>query len=106
MAKKIGSFSLIERVILSAGAMLIFSVSFPVTHVSGGLDGIGGEKAYKLTKCSEEQSHGSKQAYTPHHSRQPPLLNARLFVASLRLRHGVHCLFDDKIAKSQLYASK
>jgi len=27
--KKIGSFSLIERVILSAGAMLIFSVSFP-----------------------------------------------------------------------------
>jgi cell division protein FtsL len=26
--KKIGSFSLIERVILSAGAMLIFSVSF------------------------------------------------------------------------------
>jgi hypothetical protein len=27
-SKKIGSFSLIERVILSAGAMLIFSVSF------------------------------------------------------------------------------
>jgi hypothetical protein len=28
--KKIGSFSLIERVILSAGAMLIFSVSFQI----------------------------------------------------------------------------
>jgi hypothetical protein len=31
-AKKIGSFSLIERVILSAGAMLIFSVSFQIDH--------------------------------------------------------------------------
>ncbi|KOS45267.1 hypothetical protein ACN38_g3790 [Penicillium nordicum] len=29
--KKIGSFSLIERVILSAGAMLIFSVYFHLT---------------------------------------------------------------------------
>ncbi|KAJ5859793.1 hypothetical protein N7534_005070 [Penicillium rubens] len=29
--KKIGSFSLIERVILSAGAMLIFSVYFQLT---------------------------------------------------------------------------
>lgn len=29
--KKTGSFSLIERVILSAGAMLIFSVSFQLT---------------------------------------------------------------------------
>ena len=32
--KKIGSFSLIERVILSAGAMLIFSVSFQLKAVS------------------------------------------------------------------------
>jgi hypothetical protein len=32
--KKIGSFSLIERVILSAGAMLIFSVSFQLLDVS------------------------------------------------------------------------
>jgi hypothetical protein len=32
--KKIGSFSLIERVILSAGAMLIFSVSFQIDQMS------------------------------------------------------------------------
>jgi cell division protein FtsL len=32
--KKIGSFSLIERVILSAGAMLIFSVSFLHSSIS------------------------------------------------------------------------
>ncbi|KUM61097.1 hypothetical protein ACN42_g6033 [Penicillium freii] len=31
LKKKIGSFSLIERVILSAGAMLIFSVYFHLT---------------------------------------------------------------------------
>ena len=31
--KKIGSFSLIERVILSAGAMLIFSVSFQIDQM-------------------------------------------------------------------------
>jgi hypothetical protein len=33
-AKKNGSFSLIERVILSAGAMLIFSVSFQIDQMS------------------------------------------------------------------------
>ena len=32
--QKIGSFSLIERVILSAGAMLIFSVSFQIDQMS------------------------------------------------------------------------
>ncbi|KAF0325540.1 hypothetical protein GQ607_007291, partial [Colletotrichum asianum] len=35
-AKKIGSFSLIERVILSAGAMLIFSVSFQIDQMPEG----------------------------------------------------------------------
>ena len=34
--KKIGSFSLIERVILSAGAMLIFSVSFQIDQMPEG----------------------------------------------------------------------
>jgi hypothetical protein len=34
IAKKNGSFSLIERVILSAGAMLIFSVSFQIDQMS------------------------------------------------------------------------
>ena len=33
-AKKNASFSLIERVILSAGAMLIFSVSFQIDQMS------------------------------------------------------------------------
>jgi hypothetical protein len=33
---KIGSFSLIERVILSAGAMLIFSVSFQIDQMPEG----------------------------------------------------------------------
>ncbi|KAF2739662.1 hypothetical protein EJ04DRAFT_508530 [Polyplosphaeria fusca] len=35
-AKKNGSFSLIERVILSAGAMLIFSVSFQIDQMPEG----------------------------------------------------------------------
>ena len=34
--KKNGSFSLIERVILSAGAMLIFSVSFQIDQMPEG----------------------------------------------------------------------
>ena len=34
--KKTGSFSLIERVILSAGAMLIFSVSFQIDQMPEG----------------------------------------------------------------------
>ncbi|PLN85330.1 hypothetical protein BDW42DRAFT_160925 [Aspergillus taichungensis] len=34
--KKTGSFSLIERVILSAGAMLIFSVSFQIDQMPKG----------------------------------------------------------------------
>ncbi|KUM58355.1 hypothetical protein ACN42_g8796 [Penicillium freii] len=34
--KKIGCFSLIERVILSAGAMLIFSVYFQLTNAPKG----------------------------------------------------------------------
>ncbi len=34
--KKIWSFSLIERVILSAGAMLIFSVSFQIDQMPEG----------------------------------------------------------------------
>jgi hypothetical protein len=34
--EKIGSFSLIERVILSAGAMLIFSVSFQIDQMPEG----------------------------------------------------------------------
>lgn len=34
--QKIGSFSLIERVILSAGAMLIFSVSFQIDQMPEG----------------------------------------------------------------------
>ena len=36
VAKKTGSFSLIERVILSAGAMLIFSVSFQIDQMPEG----------------------------------------------------------------------
>lgn len=35
--KKTGSFSLIERVILSAGAMLIFSVSFQIDQMPEGI---------------------------------------------------------------------
>jgi hypothetical protein len=35
-AKKTGSFSLIKRVILSAGAMLIFSVSFQIDQMPEG----------------------------------------------------------------------
>ena len=34
--QKTGSFSLIERVILSAGAMLIFSVSFQIDQMPEG----------------------------------------------------------------------
>jgi hypothetical protein len=36
--QKNGSFSLIERVILSAGAMLIFSVSFQIDQMPEGED--------------------------------------------------------------------
>ncbi|PYH58133.1 uncharacterized protein BO96DRAFT_254828 [Aspergillus niger CBS 101883] len=36
VTKKTGSFSLIERVILSAGAMLIFSVSFQIDQMPEG----------------------------------------------------------------------
>ncbi|PWY80655.1 hypothetical protein BO70DRAFT_362604 [Aspergillus heteromorphus CBS 117.55] len=36
VGKKTGSFSLIERVILSAGAMLIFSVSFQIDQMPEG----------------------------------------------------------------------
>ena len=39
MRKKTGSFSLIERVILSAGAMLIFSVYFHLTKCPEGHKG-------------------------------------------------------------------
>ena len=37
-SEKNGSFSLIERVILSAGAMLIFSVSFQIDQMPEGED--------------------------------------------------------------------
>ena len=37
--RKTGSFSLIERVILSAGAMLIFSVSFQIDQMPEGMEG-------------------------------------------------------------------
>ena len=40
-AQKIGSFSLIERVILSAGAMLIFSVSFQIDQMPHGFYPVG-----------------------------------------------------------------
>ncbi|KAJ5796868.1 uncharacterized protein N7518_005408 [Penicillium psychrosexuale] len=46
--KKIGSFSLIERVILSAGAMLIFSVYFHLTICPEGRKSIL-KVQYKLT---------------------------------------------------------
>ncbi|KAJ9489562.1 hypothetical protein VN97_g3703 [Penicillium thymicola] len=48
LKKKIGSFSLIERVILSAGAMLIFSVYF------------------HLTICPEGRKNILKVQYNPH----------------------------------------
>jgi hypothetical protein len=53
--KKIGSFSLIERVILSAGAMLIFSVSFQIdlVFVSDSNLNVATEP---LTKCPEGRS--------------------------------------------------
>lgn len=47
--KKIGSFSLIERVILSAGAMLIFSVSFQIDQMPEG------EERKKENKQSREK---------------------------------------------------
>jgi len=43
--KKIGSFSLIERVILSAGAMLIFSVSFQIDQMPEGEEKKRGDSA-------------------------------------------------------------
>jgi hypothetical protein len=49
-SKKIGSFSLIERVILSAGAMLIFSVSFHC-HVLVGILRASVVGNLQLTKC-------------------------------------------------------
>ena len=46
--KKICSFSLIERVILSAGAMLIFSVSFQIDQMPEGRE-VYSRLKYKLT---------------------------------------------------------
>jgi hypothetical protein len=50
--KKIGSFSLIERVILSAGAMLIFSVSFQIDLVIVSDSNLTAATE-PLTKCPE-----------------------------------------------------
>jgi predicted membrane protein len=49
-AKKNLSFSLIERVILSAGAMLIFSVSFQIDQMSED-EVVGNLLAYIDVKC-------------------------------------------------------
>ena len=47
LSEKNGSFSLIERVILSAGAMLIFSVSFQIDHMPEGEE----KRLFKIYIC-------------------------------------------------------
>jgi hypothetical protein len=48
--QKNGSFSLIERVILSAGAMLIFSVSFQIDQMSE--DEIDSDVLIYIDRCN------------------------------------------------------
>lgn len=52
-SKKIGSFSLIERVILSAGAMLIFSVSFLLEVLAKVFSGPEGSTNYQIDQMPE-----------------------------------------------------
>jgi len=54
--KKTGSFSLIERVILSAGAMLIFSVSFQIDQMPEG-NGYRVRMVYMLLTAGMGSSH-------------------------------------------------
>jgi hypothetical protein len=49
--QKIGSFSLIERVILSAGAMLIFSVSFQIDQMPEGRENRLFKYIYPILNC-------------------------------------------------------
>jgi hypothetical protein len=62
--QKIGSFSLIERVILSAGAMLIFSVSFPVKVLVYGIGGVEWS-SLQIDQMSEDEVICAKLKYIP-----------------------------------------
>ena len=82
--KKIGSFSLIERVILSAGAMLIFSVSF-LFRMLGLIftKSSGADVLTKLTKCPKAE----KVAYFKICTSLPKWAQVELLIRYVSERH-------------------